>query len=241
MKQKLSLLIRAHKYRRHNDPAEIDFAMRTIKPGDRVIDLGAHKGAYTYWLAKAAGKSGRVVSVEPQQYLAERLAGLMKGKPQVSVKWAAITTNTGTGTLSMHACGSSHSASIAGFPDGQVRETLNVPTITLADLMAEQKLDRVDFIKCDVEGHEGAVFDASRDVLAQYRPTILVEWEERHSQGEFGGVQGMKTIFDPLNYRIRFFQGGVLRPLSEFDASKHQVLGQGEYCNNFVLDDPSKK
>lgn len=240
MKQHLRLLARAWKYRRKLDPAEVRFVLDTVKPGDRVIDLGSHKGAYTYWLAKAVGKSGRVVAVEPQKNLAERLGRLMEARPNVGVKWAAISDTTGTGTLSLRPDGSSHGASINGFSDGNVGATVSVPTITLADLMAEQKLDRLDFIKCDVEGHEGAVFHASRAVIEREKPTILLECEDRHAQGEHGGVAGLRRIFEPMGYRIRFFKGGKLLPMSEFEAKRDQNYGHGEYCNNFVLDHPSK-
>lgn len=240
MNQHLRLLARAWKYRRKLDPAEVRFVLDTVKPGDRVIDLGSHKGAYTYWLAKAVGRSGRVVAVEPQKNLAERLGQLMEGSPNVGVKWAAISDTTGTGTLSLRPDGSSHGASINGFSDGNVGATVSVPTITLADLMIEQKLDRLDFIKCDVEGHEGAVFHASRAVIERERPTILLECEDRHAQGEHGGVAGLRRIFEPMGYRIRFFKGGTLLPMSEFDARRDQNYGHGEYCNNFVLDHPSK-
>ncbi len=240
MNQHLRLLARAWKYRRKLDPAEVRFVLDTVKPGDRIIDLGAHKGAYTYWLAKAAGKSGRVVAVEPQKNLAERLGQLMEAKPNVGVKWAAISDTTGTGMLSLRPDGSSHGASINGFSDGNVGATVEVPTITLTDLMAEHHMDRLDFIKCDVEGHEGAVFHASRDAIDRYRPTIMLECEDRHAQGEFGGVSGLRKIFEPMNYRIRFFKNGSLHPISEFDARRDQNYGQGEYCNNFVLDVPNK-
>jgi len=43
-----------------------------------------------------------------------------------------------------------------------------------------------------------------------------------------------------MGYRIRFFKGGKLIPFSEFDASRDQNYGTGEYCNNFVLDHPVK-
>ena len=118
--------------------------------------------------------------------------------------------------------------------------TTEVPTITLADLLKQQNVDRLDFIKCDVEGHEGAVFAASMDVIREHSPTVLIECEDRHASEDtpHGGVAGLVGLFEPLGYRIRFFKGGELRPLSEFDASVYQNYGVGEYCNNFVLDKP---
>lgn len=239
MKDQFRLLARAFKYRFKLDPAELSFLVSAVKPGMTTLDLGAHKGAYAYWLAKSVGPKGRVVCVEPQQRLAERLTAVMKPRKQVSVVWAAISDTTGTGTLSLRPDGSSHGASISGFSDGEVGDTVQVPTTTLADLMTAQRMPSLEFIKCDVEGHEGAVFAASMEVIRTHKPTILIECEDRHAQGEHGGVAGMVRLFEPEGYRIRFFMGGQLHPLDAFDATKHQRYGVGEYCNNFVLDVPT--
>lgn len=233
--QELRLRARAFKYRRKLDPAEISAMLRAVKPGDTAIDLGAHKGAYTFWLARAVGRQGKVVAVEAQEPLAKRLETVMASRPHVTVRHAAISDSTGTGQLSLRPDGSSHGASIAGFPDGRVGATVATPTITLADLVAEAGLTRLDFIKCDVEGHERTVFRAGAEVIDRFRPTILVECEDRHAEGG-GGVAELAGIFEPLRYRIRFFSGGALMPLSEFDADRHQVYGEGEYCNNFYLE-----
>ncbi|MEM8758576.1 MAG: FkbM family methyltransferase, partial [Planctomycetota bacterium] len=147
MNQQLRLLARAIKYRYKLDPAEVSFLQSAVRPGMTAIDLGAHKGAYCYWLAKAVGGRGRVVAVEPQQGLAERLRVVMGTRKQVAVEWAAISSSTGTGELSLRPDGSSHGASIAGFADGEVGDTVEVPTITLRDLMRKHDLDSLDFIK----------------------------------------------------------------------------------------------
>lgn len=54
------------------------------------------------------------------------------------------------------------------------RDLLVIQTTTLdAALRGEQR--RVSFIKCDVEGHENAVFLGSESVLASSRPALLIE------------------------------------------------------------------
>ncbi len=40
--------------------------MEILQPGDVVVDVGSHKGAYIYWMQKAVTKEGKVFSFEPQ-------------------------------------------------------------------------------------------------------------------------------------------------------------------------------
>ena len=162
----------------------------------------------------------------------------MASRAQISVEWAAITTSSGHGTLSLRPDGSSHGASIAGFPDGNEGATLQVPTVSLDDLVMRHGLVRLDFIKCDVEGHEGPSFAAGMTTIRRFRPVILVECEARNERCQHSGVKGLARLFEPEGYRIRYFKGGSLRPLSEFDAARDQTYGQGEFCNNFLLDHP---
>lgn len=238
--QRIRLLARALKYRFREDPAEVKFLRRTVRPGWCTFDLGAHKGAYTYWLAAGVGRTGRVICVEPQRHLAETLQRVMRSCPQVSVKWAAVSDRTGTGTLSLRPDGSSHGASIAGFADGRVGATVEVPTVTLGDLVAEFNLSRLDFIKCDIEGHEGVVFAAAGEVIERFSPVILVECEERHAYGQHGGVAGLVRIFERHGYRVHFFLRGRLTPIEQFDPAVHQRCVDAEYVNNFVLE-PAKR
>ncbi|MFT5422573.1 MAG: FkbM family methyltransferase [Phycisphaerales bacterium] len=239
LNQKLRLAVRAWKYRVKLDPAEVSYVRRTIARGNTAIDLGAHKGGYTYWLAESVGRRGTLVSIEPQKQLADRLTQLVASRPQCQVRWAAISDSEGTGRLSVRTKdGPSHGASLTGFAGGETGRVDEVPTISLSGLAEAHKLDRCDFIKCDVEGHEVAVFAAAGEFLKKFRPTVLCECELQHQKGghEKSGVERLRDCFEPLGYKTLYFKGGSLHPVSEFDAVRDQTYGTGEYCNNFVFE-----
>ena len=56
---------------------------------------------------------------------------------------------------------------------GTRRKTL--PSLTLDQLVEDEKLSRVDFIKIDVEGFELEVLRGSRLVLQRFQPTVFLE------------------------------------------------------------------
>ena len=52
IKERFRFLWRAWRYRWLLDPAEIRAIRARLQPGDFAIDIGVHKGAYSYWMAK---------------------------------------------------------------------------------------------------------------------------------------------------------------------------------------------
>ena len=69
---------RAWRYRLKVEKQEINFMLSHLKPGQTAIDIGAHKGAYTYWMSKYVGKDGKVFAFEPQPKLYNQLNKLLE-------------------------------------------------------------------------------------------------------------------------------------------------------------------
>jgi hypothetical protein len=59
---------------------------------------------------------------------------------------------------------------------------VDVPMTTLDTFVVEQSLERIDFIKCDVEGAELLVFRGAEKTLTRFHPPILLEIEARHTE-----------------------------------------------------------
>ena len=51
--------------------------------------------------------------------------------------------------------------------------------------------NEISFMKIDVEGHETEVIQGSENTIKRFKPTLLVEIEEKHNQ---------KKVFTTLNY-----------------------------------------
>jgi FkbM family methyltransferase len=231
----LRLLFRAWKYRLRNERAELGWILSRLKPGETCVDIGAHKGAYTYWMARRVGRGGAVHAFEPQPGLASGLEGLLRGRGmgQVRVHAAGLSDKSGEMALHVHAWGSSPCASlVAGNITGETRE-VRVPVRTLDEFAAAEKLARVALIKCDVEGHELAVFRGGRELLRRDRPALIFECESRFGGG--GRVREVLEFLRGLNYDgVALGRGGSVA-LSAFDVDTHQKAGHVPYYNNFAV------
>jgi FkbM family methyltransferase len=225
------LRLRARRAARRGDAGEIAWIRHNVRPGATVLDVGAHKGSYTWWLRRAVGDAGRVYAFEPQPALVRRLAELAVAWPNVRVEWLALSSQAGELQLHVPKGGPSPGATLEARAD-EAFDTFSVPVTTLDAYAASHGIERVRLIKVDVEGHEFEFFRGAEGVLRRDRPALLFECEERHRP------DGMAPVFDwlhALGYTGRYFHGHELRPLARFDAVVHQVPGSKPYYNNFLF------
>lgn len=226
---------RAWRYRLRHDPTEVAFVRRHLRRGDTAIDIGAHKGAYTYWMARAVGRTGRVLAFEPQPSLAallgERIADL--ALHHVSVEPVALSSGSGVVDLLVPGGGTSPGATVR--PDAFDADCDRHPvrTCPLDEFLSERPGPPVRLIKCDVEGHELEVFRGAERTLAEDRPALLFECEQRHHPD--GDIRGVFEFLAGLGYRGWFPAAGRLAPLAEFDPEVHQVVDREPYINNFIF------
>ncbi len=227
------LWYRAWRYRLKHDPAEIAAVRRSLRPGTLAVDIGAHKGAYTYWLARGVGRTGRVYAFEPQAQLARTLAMAFDPR-RVSVVNAGVSDRDGTMTLHVPGDRPSPSASLVAPLRAAAGARVQEVHVVKLDAFFAGRTQPVSFIKCDVEGHEREVFRGAEQLLRQDRPILLFECEQRHN-----GSRPIDEVFGylhALGYRGQYFTGGRLAPLAGFDPIRdQQVPGDDSYCNNFFF------
>jgi FkbM family methyltransferase len=231
----IRLIYRAWHYRLGRDKQEVLTLLDYLKPGQLAVDIGAHKGAYTYWMQRAVGPTGKVVAFEPQPRLASRLRALVAKMSliQVTIEQMGLSDSPATGELFVPGDGgSSPGASLVG-------KSITGAHTTISDIKLET-LDRyfpegrpVSLIKCDVEGHELAVFKSGKKLLERDHPLIMFECEERHQSGHTMG--DVFHFLEGLGYRGHFFHQGSSYPLTEFRAQMQADPKSRDYVNNFIF------
>jgi FkbM family methyltransferase len=159
----------------HVHPAALAF----VQPGGTAIDVGANLGEWTVPLARAVGRSGQVLACEPAPRAAKALEATLGANAlrQAEVIRCALGDHDGSAEFSVpvitSARADSGTARIGGASLG--REAMNVPLSSLDSLAAKRRLDRVDLIKIDVEGHERQVLDGADATLGKCRPALVIE------------------------------------------------------------------
>jgi len=237
----IKLQNRAHRYKTKYDRGGISYLLQSVGAGDTVLDIGAHKGGYLYFLRKQTGENGKIYAFEPQENLYQYLRYIVTllGWSNVTVENIALSDNRGEATLYIPTNktkeGSSPGATIVEHPErSDFAKTQRISTDTL-DSFCERNSIRPVFLKIDVEGNELPIFKGGLNILQKYKPKILVEIEERH----VGQEKVLETFefMKSLGYKGRFIHGNDFVSLGEFSFSKYQNPGDHEnYCNNFVFE-----
>jgi len=239
MIEKERLLWRANKYRDKEDRGGIAYILRAVKKGDTVMDIGAHKGGYLYFMQQQTGVTGKVYAFEPQSILYNYLARMkdLLNWSNVVIEPLAISGTEGNAVLYIpqnHGKPTSPGATIIpANKDMVIQKQENVVTITL-DAYCRQYDRKPVFLKIDVEGNELPVFKGAEILLKRNKPRILFECEARYV-GE-DRVTETFAFLQQLGYNGHFILDDRLLPLSQFNIPDFQNPGKKIYCNNFLFE-----
>jgi FkbM family methyltransferase len=140
-------------------------------PGETAIDAGGCFGETALWLAHHVGAHGRVQTLEFAPANLAILQANLERNPQLAQRveltpaalWERRLSSIGTdrgGPASM----------VTTAPSTAV----TVPAISLDELIIEAGLDRVDFVKLDIEGAEPAALRGGRRTLERWRPKLAL-------------------------------------------------------------------
>lgn len=159
------------------DPDEMALLKARVGDGFTFVDVGANIGAYSLFVAAHAGQNARILAIEPQPDVFERLTYNIRQNPFGTVKAVACAVADKPGELTMFLDGKNRGESsvkvVAQSQDGTIR----VPATTLLALVRQEGFERIDAIKLDVEGAEDIILEPFfRDAPeALYPPLIIIE------------------------------------------------------------------
>lgn len=139
---------------------------RLIRPGMTVIDAGAHIGYYTRIFSELVGPAGRVLAFEAEPENFQLLRAHVSGAKYRNVEVLPYAVADRAGKLRLHLSpGHTNHSLVDGYTESQ--GSREVETVALDAFLAARGIDRVDFVKIDVEGGELLVLEGMRETLAR--------------------------------------------------------------------------
>jgi len=145
-----------------------------IRAGDTVIDCGAHIGMFSRYALEQGAR--QVVAIEPdpvnQACLEANLAPEI-ASGQVAVVKAGVWERADRLTL-FHWEGDESASQSFLFEPAKGTKIEGTPVLPLDDIVAQFKLDRVDFIKMDLEGSERHALEGAQQTLRRFKPRMAI-------------------------------------------------------------------
>ena len=176
-----------------------------VRRGDVVIDAGANVGYFTMLFSDLVGPHGHVHAFEPVPATFSLLSKNLRRFPQytnVSLNCAALGDHDQRTKIFLPN-GDHGQAALVYHRDGSWRNAKVAPIdieMTRLDRYT-QGLNKIDLLKCDVEGAELLVLRGAESILRRFRPTIFLELDERWTTS-FGWTPGEVIRFlSGLGYR----------------------------------------
>ena len=190
-----------------------------LKDGDVALDIGANQGIYSLAFASAVGASGHVIAVEPMTYACEALEQNKKLNNYQNIDTYIGVVSDKNGIIKLDFSSGVGFASITRDYGGN--ETLKVNSITLDEIAIKYKLERLDFIKLDIEGAEKLAINGGVNTIKRFLPIICLECEnDRFNE--------MIALMRSFNYEPKIFNnsGNLVScyDLNEFIRSKKNQI-----------------
>jgi len=151
-----------------------------VRPGDRILDIGAHVGTFSL-AAAAVGALSLAIEASPENAALLRASAARNGFTNITVVEAVASDSPGL--IRFHAHG----------PWGQValvddETAVTTAAVSLADLLLTLSWSPLAFVKMDVEGWELQVLKGMTDVLADASAPPLLYECNGHTLWPFGAT-----------------------------------------------------
>lgn len=157
-------------YKYWSDRDKIRLIKAHVKPGMKVLDIGANIGFYTIILSKLVGKKGAVYAFEPDEDNFKFLKRLTKNLNNVKLAHVACGEKSGVAYLyKSQEMNIDHQV----YDSGESREKIAVKMVSLDDYLRGEK-DGIGFVKIDVQGYECHVFSGMKKTIARSKEMFMI-------------------------------------------------------------------
>jgi FkbM family methyltransferase len=203
-----------------------------LRPGDNVIDVGAHVGAHAVPLGRAIGPSGILLAFEPQELLFDLLTADLKRNGISNARQFKTGCGEKHGTAVVPAPDYSRPANFGAVSlkprshaDAHLGRMETVPRVAIDDLCT---LDHLRLIKIDTEGMEIDVLKGAEQVIRRCQPILYVENEDPSRS------EALLRWLSEAGYDLYWHCVPLFRE-NNFNAEMRNVFGSACCINNLCV------
>lgn len=191
---------------------------RLLPQGSVLFDIGTNFGLYALTLAHRLGPTATIHCFEPNPVTYARLARNISLNPMCTLHPHELGLGDWEGTASIISNNDTNSGATS-LAEGQ--GTL----ITTLDRFCEgHKLQRVDFMKVDVEGFEPRILKGGRRTLERFKPMMQFELNPPVLTRAGSSVDEVLDLLKSLGYEFYLFERDRLAPMRSLPDQQDYLI-----------------
>jgi len=176
------------------EKAELKTLGNFLSANSVFIDLGANFGLYTLYASKLVGENGKVISFEPFGENFKSLTRNIEINKLANVLAEKLAVGEKEGTIHLYCDIEEKNLGMvsANYIENAYHEQVSI--VSLDTYFDNKSIDRIDFIKIDIEGFEYPALLGMKNLLVKFHPTLLIEILNNEESTEYE-----EKIFNYLN------------------------------------------
>jgi FkbM family methyltransferase len=209
-----------------------DVVLDLVKPGMRVLSVGANFGYFALLMARRVGLTGHVWAFEPVKHFRDQLTWNMTENglsDQVTVVPFGLSDKTTEAIINIEPA----TASLHEVPHHRYVSKEKIKLVTLDSIAVDLGIDSIDFLSLDIDGHEPAFLRGARSTLTRNLPSIALEFCQEALYYQGSDVHELAAILKEMGYEI--CSEKTRTPFASEIAFLKECGNYGNYSNALAL------
>lgn len=207
-----------------SDPC-LRLSRQLLLPGDTVIDVGANIGLWAMGAARRVGTRGRLYAFEPDPSNFTRLVRNLKLNNLEYVHHNQLALSDQDGPVLFFVARNGNSGMGGLSAREGVDQAISVECTTLERYCQRYGVERIDFIKLDIEGSEQSVLQGAIPFLAAPNgPALMFEADDSLASAHGNSTQALKAMLGRYGYCIFSYDGRALKKVMPESRHEHEDL-----------------
>lgn len=179
---------------------EFLFLNKFLKKDMVFVDIGANLGEYSLFSAKRLS-SGKVLAFEPMPKMSVLLEENRVLNQFENIEIFKYGLSEQEGVLPIYEMENANEGLSTFFPGNQKSKSALVVPLKVFDTEVERwGVDRIDFVKIDVEGSEWSVLKGARKTIQKFKPLVMVEINQHTFSMAGYSSEEVYRFFNDLSY-----------------------------------------